>query len=117
MSKLISAGTLALLGSLLPSTCFAATFWYCQVQPRDNQHAMYFSDTFGPIENLMRGRTPTQAVMMKAFGDYVAAKYSDMGFPGCAYFDSEQKARAELKRNEGLVKGKFIETGWRFVER
>jgi hypothetical protein len=118
MLKSISALALAFCVSL-PTAALADTYWYCQFTPKNNQKLTYFSDAFGPVQNTGVGGNTTGRRMTRAMKAYMADKYSGMdGFPGCAYFDSVDKAKADLKRNEGLViknGGKFIAIDWRFT--
>ena len=118
MLKSILALVLAFCVSL-PSAALAGTYWYCQFTPKSNQKLTYFSGAFGPVQNTGVGGNTTPRRMTRAMKAYMADKYSGMdGFPGCAYFDSVDKAQADLKRNEGLViknGGKFIAIDWRFT--
>ena len=112
----LSAG-LAL--ALLPGECLA-DYWYCQFTPFRNQKLSYFSDAFGPTENIARRDGGTVQKIRLAFADFVAVKYSETGNATCAYFPDQTAALAELKRSEDLLtntvnNGKSVATGWRYT--
>ena len=113
---ILSAG-LAL--ALLPGECLA-DYWYCQFTPFRNQKLAYFSDAFGPTENIVKRDGGTLQKIRLAFADFVAGRYSETGNTTCAYFPDENAAQAELKRNEDLLtntvnNGKSVATGWRYA--